>query len=49
MAAALLQRIPTGAPFGKWEFELLLLVVSVVIILIGPGKYSLDHLIRNRK
>ncbi len=29
---------------GGWEFELLLLVASLSIILCGPGRISLDHL-----
>jgi putative oxidoreductase len=30
---------------GGWEFELLLLVSSLSIVLMGPGRISLDHLL----
>jgi len=31
-------------PVG-WEFELLLLVASLSVVLLGPGRISLDHLL----
>jgi len=36
-------------PWGKKEFALLYLVGYMVIMLLGPGKYSLDHYLNSRK
>lgn len=36
-------------PWGKKEFGLLFLIPFLVIFLSGPGKYSLDQLLFNRK
>lgn len=38
-----------GDPFAKKEIPMLYLAIFSAILLIGPGKFSLDRLIRNRK
>ncbi len=51
MVGAIRYKRRTKMPFlakgsaGGWEFELLLLVASFSIILLGPGRISLDHLL----
>lgn len=49
MVAAIWPRLTGGMPYNKFEFETLLLVVSIYLIIAGPGAYSLDALIKNRK
>lgn len=34
--------------FGKWELGALYLCMYVVILLLGPGKFSMDRLIESR-
>lgn len=36
-------------PFGVKELSLLYLVAYVLILLLGPGKFSLDHLLFSKK
>jgi len=36
-------------PWGKKEFALLYLVGYMVIMLLGPGRYSLDHYLSSRR
>lgn len=36
-------------PFGDKEMALLYLVVYVVLLFLGPGKYSLDRMIQKRR
>jgi len=36
-------------PWGKKEFALLYLVGYMIIMLLGPGRYSLDHYLNSRK
>lgn len=36
-------------PFGKKEMALLYLLVYITFAILGPGKYSLDHLISRNK
>lgn len=51
MIGAIRYKRKTKMPFmakgsaGGWEFELLLLVASLSVVLLGPGRISLDHLL----
>ena len=49
MISAMYTKIPAGAPFTKWELDLILLVINVVAVVIGPGKYSLDYALSAKK
>ena len=39
----------SGDPFGDKELALIYLVVYLSILLLGPGKYSFDRMIRKRR
>lgn len=41
--------VHSADPFSTKELALAYLAAFVVIALLGPGRFSLDHLIRNRK
>ncbi len=51
MIGAIRYKRKTKMPFmasgsaGGWEFELLLLAASLSIVLMGPGRISIDHLL----
>jgi len=42
MIAALWQKVSAGMPFSQWQFDMILLVASFVIVIEGPGAVSLD-------
>ena len=48
MAEALRHHVAAGDPFGKWELALLYFVIAVVMLTVGPGRFSLDALLRPR-
>jgi putative oxidoreductase len=48
MAEALRYHLTAGDPFGKWELALLYFVIAVLMLTAGPGKFSVDALLRSR-
>ena len=48
MVVAMQHHISAGDPPGKWELAGLYFCISVVLLLAGPGRFSLDALIRSR-
>ncbi|MDP3500439.1 MAG: DoxX family protein [Myxococcales bacterium] len=48
MVVAMYRHVSQGDPFGKWELATLYLVISVLVLLGGPGRFSLDALVRAR-
>ena len=38
-----------GDPFGKKELSILYALFALGIMLIGPGRYSLDAILRRRR
>ncbi len=48
MAEALRHHLGGGDPFGKWELALLYFVIAVLMLAAGPGKFSVDALLRSR-
>jgi len=48
MAEALHHHLGGGDPFGKWELALLYFVIAVLMLTAGPGKFSVDALLRSR-
>jgi len=48
MVVAIEHHVSKGDPFGKWELAALYLVVSVLLLLAGPGRFSVDALVRSR-
>lgn len=47
MLVAIQLHVSKGDPFGKWELAALYLCISVLVLLSGPGRFSLDSLIRS--
>lgn len=48
MLVAIQTHLGRGDPFGKWELAALYLGVSVLVMLGGPGRFSVDAVIRAR-
>ena len=48
MLVAIQTHVSKGDPFGKWELAAVYLFVSALIMLGGPGRFSIDALIRSR-
>ena len=48
MVVAIEFHVTKGDPFGKWELAALYLCVCVLVLLGGPGRLSIDSLIRGR-
>lgn len=48
MAEAMRHHVSAGDPFGKWELALLYFVIAVVMLAAGPGRFSVDALLRSR-
>jgi putative oxidoreductase len=48
MLVAIQHHVAAGDPFGKWELAALYFCICVVVLLGGPGRLSLDALIRSR-
>ncbi|MDP1822820.1 MAG: DoxX family protein [Archangium sp.] len=48
MVVAIQHHVAKGDPFGKWELAALYLCISVLVLLGGPGRFSLDALVRSR-
>ena len=42
MAVAIGTHLSNGDPFGKWELAAVYLTIAVLLILVGPGRFSLD-------
>jgi putative oxidoreductase len=51
VGAAVLVHLPNGfyAADGGWELVGLLAIVSVALVVAGPGRLSLDHLVAQRR
>lgn len=41
--------VNADGPWGKQEFGLMFLIPYVTVLLTGPGKYSLDHILFGKK
>lgn len=48
MVKAMQVHISGGDPFGKWELAALYFCISLLLLLSGPGRFSLDALVRRR-
>lgn len=48
MVVALEHHLTKGDSFGKWELAALYLCINVLVLLGGPGRLSVDALIRER-
>ena len=48
MVVAIQHHLSGGDPFAKWELAALYLCISVTVLLGGPGRFSLDALVRSR-
>lgn len=48
MLVAIQTHLGKGDPVGKWELAALYLGISVLVMLGGPGRFSVDALIRAR-
>lgn len=48
MVVAMQHHIAAGDPFSNWELAGLYFCISVVVLLAGPGRFSLDAVIRSR-
>lgn len=48
MAVAIQLHVAKGDPFGKWELAALYLVVSLLLLLGGPGRFALDELLARK-
>ena len=42
MISALYNKLSGGRPMNSWEIDMILLVSNIVLIIEGPGKYSMD-------
>ncbi|MDP2272912.1 MAG: DoxX family protein [Archangium sp.] len=47
MLVAVQFHVSKGDPFGKWELAALYCCISVLVLLGGPGRLSIDALIRS--
>ena len=47
MLVAVQHHLSKGDPFQKWELAALYFCVSALVLLGGPGRFSLDSLIRD--
>jgi putative oxidoreductase len=43
MVVATVMHVHKGAPFTTWSHPFTILIVFLCLLLIGPGKYSLDR------
>ncbi len=48
MLVAMQHHLSTGDPFEKWELAAVYFFVSVLVLLGGPGRFSLDSIVRAR-
>lgn len=48
MVVAIEHHLAAGDPFIKWELAALHLCINVLVLLAGPGRLSIDSLIRDR-
>lgn len=49
MISALYTKISGDSPMNRWEIDMILLVANIVLIIEGPGKYSLDAMWMKKK
>lgn len=49
MGSAIVMKISGGAPLNAWEIDMILLAANVVLLIEGPGKYSIDATMMKKK